>query len=110
MPRKGIPRKAWRPGAIKPAGRPRKPTDDPLENLALTAFMAAHFEWMLVTGHSPDTVRARRAAIRIFITWAAERGLSQPSEITKPVLERYQRHLFYYRKPDGKPLTIGTQH
>jgi integrase/recombinase XerD len=110
MPRKGIPRKGWRPGAIKPAGRSRKPTDDPLENLALTAFMAAHFEWMLVTGHSPDTVRARRAAIRIFITWAAERGLSQPSEITKPVLERYQRHLFYYRKPDGKPLTIGTQH
>ena len=32
------------------------------------------------------------------------------SDLTKPILERYQRHLYYYRKPDGKPLTLGTQH
>src|SRR5271166_92822 len=69
--------------------------------------MAAHFEWMLVTGY---TVRTRRIAIRRFIAWCDERGLSDPREITKPILERYQRHLFYYRKPDGAPLTLGTQH
>ena len=27
----------------------------------------------------------------------------------RPILERYQRHLFHYRKADGTPLTIGTQ-
>lgn len=46
-------------------------------------------------------MRARRQAIRKFIAWADERGLADPREITKPMLERYQRHLFYYRKPDG---------
>jgi integrase/recombinase XerD len=109
MPRKGQRLKTRRPGAVKPAGRAKR-SHDPLGHLALTAFMAAHFEWMLVSGYSADTVRARRVALRHFIAWAAERGLAEPREITKPVLERYQRHLFYYRKPDGKPLTIGSQH
>jgi len=75
----------------------------------MLAWMNAHFEWMMVTGYSKDTVRARRVAIRRFIAWCDERGLNQPADITKQVLERYQRHLFYYRKPDGKPLTLGTQ-
>lgn len=109
MPRKGQRLKTRRAAAVKPAGRGKR-EHDPLGHLALTTFMEAHFEWMLVTGLSADTVRARRVAIRHFIAWAAERGLAEPSEITKPVLERYQRHLFYYRKPDGQPLTIGSQH
>lgn len=29
--------------------------------------------------------------------------------MTKPILKRYQRHLFYYRKDDGNPLVPGTQ-
>ncbi len=31
------------------------------------------------------------------------------TDITKVVLESYQRHLFYYRKADGTPLTQGSQ-
>jgi integrase/recombinase XerD len=26
-----------------------------------------------------------------------------------PILERYQRYLYHYRKPNGEPLTFGTQ-
>jgi integrase/recombinase XerD len=72
--------------------------------------MEEHFEWMLITGYTPDTVRGRRQAIRRFIAWCDDRGLCDPKEITKPILERYQRRLFYYRKPDGAPLTLGSQH
>lgn len=71
--------------------------------------MEAHFEWMLVTDYSADTVRARRQALRRFIAWCGERGARQPFDITKPVLERYQRHMFYYRKPNGSPLALGSQ-
>ena len=39
-----------------------------------------------------------------------ERGLDDPREITKPMLERYQRWLFYYRKDDGSALTVGMQY
>jgi integrase/recombinase XerD len=30
--------------------------------------------------------------------------------VTRPILERYQRHLFYARKRDGKPLSASTQY
>jgi len=30
-------------------------------------------------------------------------------EVTRPVLERYQRYLFHYRKKDGKPLSFASQ-
>lgn len=109
MPRKGQRLKARKPSAIKPAG-PRKRAIDPLGHLPLLAYMEAHFEAMRVTGYSADTVRARRQAIRRFIAWCEERGIQQPADVTKAVLERYQRHLFYYRKADGAPLTLGSQH
>lgn len=109
MPRKGQRLKTRKPSAIKPAGSAKRSVD-PLGHLPLTRYMEAHFEWMLITGYSADTVRARRQAIRRFIVWCEERGLQQPADITKPILERYQRHLFYYRKPDGAPLTLGSQH
>jgi integrase/recombinase XerD len=90
--------------------RNRQVAPDPIETLPLTRALEAHCEWMLVTGYTADTVRTRRIAIRRFIAWGDERGLGDPREITKPILERYQRHLFYYRKPDGAPLALGTQH
>ena len=110
MPRKGQRLKTRKASAIKPRGcKPRLPEDDPLRHNCLLRYMEDHFEWMLVTGYSPDTVRARRQAIRRFIVWCDERGLDDPREITRPMLERYQRYLFYYRKEDGAPLTIGMQ-
>lgn len=98
----------------KPPGPARAKPDDAIAHNRLTRYMDEHFEWMLVTSYSADTVRARRVALRKFIAWADERGVDDPREITKPMLERYQRWLFYYRKPAGKdagaPLTIAMQY
>jgi integrase/recombinase XerD len=44
-----------------------------------------------------------------FIDWAHERGLSRPQEITRPILERYQRALYLHRKPDGQALSVRSQ-
>ncbi len=109
MPRKGQRLKTRQPAAIKPAGPVRRAVD-PLAYLPLTRYMEAHFEALLVSGYSPNTVMARRQSLRRFIAWCDERGIVQPTDIIKPVLERYQRHLFYYRKPDGSPLTLGSQY
>jgi len=109
MPRAGQRIKTRKPTAVKPTGRRAKP-EQPLAHNRLTRYMDDHFEWMLVTGYSADTVRARRGAIRKFIGWADERGLDDPRGITKPMLERYQRWLFYYRKDDGAPLSVGMQY
>jgi integrase/recombinase XerD len=108
MPRKGQRLKTRKPAAVKPAAPAQRA--DPLAHLMLTRYMESHFEALLTTGYSSDTVRARRVAIRRFIVWCDERGITGPADISKPVLQRYQRHLFYYRKPDGTPLTLGSQH
>jgi integrase/recombinase XerD len=108
MPRKGQRLKSRKTAWPKPAG-PGHTRTDPLGHLVLTAYMNAHFDWMLVSGYSQDTVRARKVALRRFIAWCEERALKDPKDITKPILERYQRHLFYYRKADGRPITLGSQ-
>ena len=108
MPRKGQLLKSRKRAAVKPAG-PAHAHDDPLAHNVLVRYMEEHFAWMLVTGYSADTVRARRHAIRKFIGWIDERGIEDPRQITRPMIERYQHHLFYYRKADGQPLSIGMQ-
>jgi integrase/recombinase XerD len=108
MPRAGQRIKHRKPAAVKPAGPAHRPADALAHN-RLIRYMEDHFEWMKVAGYSLDTIRARRIAIRRFIAWADERGIDDPREVTRPMLERYQRHLFYYRKEDGSPLTLGTQ-
>jgi integrase/recombinase XerD len=82
---------------------------DPLAKQLLIPYMEAHFEWMLVTGYTPYSVKGRRIAIRRFIAWCDERGIEKPTDISKAILERYQRYLYYYRKTNGEPLSIGTQ-
>ena len=108
MPRLGQRLKTRKRAPHKPTAPPQGNTD-PLAANPLTRYLEQHFEWMLITGYSKDTIRARRQSIRRFIAWADERGIGDPRTITRPMLERYQRHLFYYRKLDGKPLSLGMQ-
>ncbi|MEO6324374.1 MAG: tyrosine-type recombinase/integrase, partial [Thermoanaerobaculia bacterium] len=45
-----------------------------------------------------------------FVLFCAERSLAKAQDVTNPVIDRYQRHLFFYRKSDDQPLSIGFQH
>ena len=60
--------------------------------------------------YSSYTIANREYYLYCFLEWAGQRGLVRPTEITKPILERYQRHLFYYRKANGNPLSIQDQY
>ena len=59
--------------------------------------------------YSPATVRDRTNALELFAAWLAERGVIEAAEVTRPMIERYQRFLHHYRKRDGKPLATGSQ-
>lgn len=59
--------------------------------------------------YSPRSIEAHKWALRTFLQWSEERDLRRPEQITKPILESYQRWLYRYRKKDGKPLGITTQ-
>lgn len=89
---------------------PRKdPHIDAVNRSGITPYMNAFLEHGKVSGISNDTTRRRHSALKRFIAWCDDRGLETPQDITKPILERYQRYLFHYRKADGKPLSYGSQ-
>jgi len=69
-----------------------------------------HLEALSVKQYSEQTIKARRDQFKVFIRWCADQGFLSPRDITSPLLERYQRHLFYYRKKNGEPLSFRTQH
>ena len=86
----------------------RKP--DPPPATPLAALMYEHLESLRTRGYSEHTVRNRHVHIGFFLNWCKDRGLAEPTDITRPVLERYQRHLFHYRKKNGEPLSFRSQH
>ncbi len=75
----------------------------------LATLMHEHLNALRVRGYSEHTVESRTDYIGFFLEWAYEHGLREAVEITRPVLERYQRYLFYYRKKNGEPLTFRSQ-
>jgi integrase/recombinase XerD len=80
-----------------------------LRHNQLTHYAAAFHEWEAVVGYSPRTIASQRHALGRFIAWCDERGLSRPQDITRPILERYQRHVYHYRKHNGAPLSVSAQ-
>lgn len=85
------------------------PKPDPSAANPLHDWARAFCEWTVVRGLSKSTASIRASGLRYFITWADERGLSHPNEVTRPVLQRYQRHLYLARQKNGKPLAWSTQ-
>lgn len=97
-----------RPGR-KIATAQAPPLDPAVAHNLLTAYAAAFHEWEAVVGYSPRTIRHQRFALARFISWCDERALQRPHDITRPILERYQRHVYHYRKHNGAPLTVAAQ-
>jgi len=81
-----------------------------IDPLGIGRYLTAFIDYSAMINCSEQTCDKRDKALCRFIAWCDERALMGPQDITKPILERYQRHLFYYRKPkSGEPLTFGTQ-
>ena len=80
-----------------------------IEHNGLYPYLLRYLEVSRIEGMSEATITRRDSALRQFILWCDEFGLNEPQSITKPILERYQRHLYYYRKADGDPLSASSQ-
>jgi len=98
------------------ARRPRKPRSSfrslyaGADHRTMRGNIAAYLEWMEVHSYSEDSVETRAQVLHYFATWCEERGLLRSAEVTRPILQRYQRWMFYYRKKNGQPLGISTQY
>jgi len=87
--------------------RKRKPEAPPSSPLA--AMLERHLEDLRVKNYSEYTVKNRRTHIGFFVEWCRDRGVTEPTEVTRPILEHYQRYLFHYRQKNGNPLTFRSQ-
>jgi integrase/recombinase XerD len=71
--------------------------------------LSQYHEWLLVNHFSPMTAECKTKYLGYLVAWCQDRGLTRPSEVTKPILERFQAHLFHRRKENGEPLSLATQ-
>jgi integrase/recombinase XerD len=76
----------------------------------LTSLMEKHLTALAVKNYSTYTIRNRRVHIGFFLDWCAERSIAEPVDVTRTVLETYQRHLVHYRKSTGDPLSFRSQY
>jgi integrase/recombinase XerD len=76
---------------------------------ALARWQDTYLESLAARNYSAGTLQGRRDALKVFLAWAAERELKQASQITRPILESFQRWLWRYTKPNGQRLGWSTQ-
>lgn len=76
---------------------------------SLTAYLARFIQDLKVKQFSKQTTHSRETYLKRFIGWCNDRGINTPQDVTKPIIERYQRHLYLYRKTNGEPLSISGQ-
>jgi len=78
---------------------------------ALAWWCDAYLDALRARNYSESTVETRGFDLKMFLGWAAERDLARAGQITRPILEAYQRWLWRYEKPGsgGKRLGWSTQ-
>lgn len=76
---------------------------------ALAIGMRRYLEAMLAKNVSPVYLKVRRCQLGRFYAWCIEHAITSPGDVTHAHLERFQRFLFYARKPDGSPYAINGQ-
>jgi len=82
---------------------------DRSEPQGMASLYQTYLEHLAVNRYSELTVNNRRLALIAFIGWCQERDLFRAQEVTRPILESYQRWMHRHRKANGQPLGFSTQ-
>jgi integrase/recombinase XerD len=93
-------------------GGQAKPPAFPPGSLASDALGPCAEAWMealRTRNYSPGTIKERTTSLRAFIAWAAERDVTRAGEVTRPVLEAYQRWVWRLRVPDRNGAGSGEK-
>lgn len=71
---------------------------------ALAACAETWLEALRVLRFAERTLEERRLCLRLFIAWAVERDVTRAGDVTRPMLEAYQRWLSRYEPTSGKGM------
>ncbi len=74
--------------------RPEHFEGNPNDPQGMAALARAYLEALAVKGFSEQTMQLRCTHLNRFIRWASERDVTRPNEVTRPMVERYQKYLF----------------
>jgi integrase/recombinase XerD len=77
---------------------------------SLVVLLEKYLQHLAVKGFSESTLRVRRVHMEMFLAWCKRSRTTAPAQVTRTSLESYQRCLFHYRKKDGQPLAVASQH
>ncbi len=75
----------------------------------LTAQAKAHLDDLRVKNFSRVTINGRSYPLRFFLTWCYDREITRPTEVTPPIIDRYQRFVADHKMKNGFSLTPITQ-
>ncbi len=81
----------------------------PSDPCSLEAYALAYKEQLHAQHYAEQSVQYKHASITWFIEWCHERGIERIEQITRPVLQRYQRYLYHALSRSGKPLSVASQ-
>ena len=81
-------------------------TDDPH---SLTAHIGRHLAWLEARGYAVNGLWTRRADLKEFCGWCAEREVVRPPDLNRIVIDLFQRYISQRPKKDGDPLSATTQ-
>jgi integrase/recombinase XerD len=76
---------------------------------SLCQLLRRYLQWLETHNFAANTVKVRRLQLSRFIRWCDDRSVTRAAEVTAEMIERFQRHLFYYRQKNGQPLSISSQ-
>ncbi len=80
-----------------------------MDNQSLPFLSRLHLDYMAVMNYSERTIGHREVTLKQFSAWCEERGIVRANEVTKPILERYRRHLHHSRDARGNPISAHNQ-
>ena len=76
---------------------------------ALATWIQRYLEVLQSQHRSVADQRTRRSRLAHFHAWCIEQDLTTPGAVSYAAMERFQRHLFLYRKANGAPIAINGQ-
>ena len=80
------------------------------QSAGLRSLLPGYLEYLAMRQRSATFVDASERDLGYFCAWCEDRGIVRADEVTRPIVEKYQRTLFLYRKKNGKPLGASTQY
>ena len=80
------------------------------DSLGMYQLVQDYLMFLQAQNYAEATCNARELFLFFFLDWSGQRALNRPTEVSKLVLERYQRHLYLYRKKNGSPMSFSSQY